>query len=150
MVEEANSSCIDKIITFVKNALEAHEKSKIPTGIILNSGASASQLGLYGHIQKQIRTNGVPFVSLDASDAPNLKTFLKTLITRAIQIQPDEVNGDGDLASSWSGGRKLLNYDLQLLYDWCTRQRNYNVVVLLQNAEAFENDVLTNFILLAK
>jgi origin recognition complex subunit 3 len=101
-------------------------------------------------------------VILQSGDAPNLKTALKKLIRNATNqgngMEDDEVNtakhGVSPLRYSSSDssltdqGRKLLNYDLQILHDHVKDHDFSKVVVAFQDSEAFESSLLAELIAL--
>lgn len=88
-------------------------------------------------------------VTLSAADGPNLRVFLKNLIRKATAHEDVQPHAHAaDLETDHYKGTKLLNYDLQILYDWCKPRRISKVVLVLQDSEAFDGTVLTDILAL--
>lgn len=86
-------------------------------------------------------------MALTSSECPNLKTLLKNLIRKATSADDDD--GDEHVFTRRKGPR-LLNYDLQLLFEWCKEQSPANVVVAFRDSEALEGSLLADAIQLMR
>jgi origin recognition complex subunit 3 len=120
--------------------------SRIPTGIILSGPGSASSNSLARRVadavQKQKRRIYVP---LDSGSAPHLKAVLKTLIQKATAITAEE-DEDDELALTSRKGPRLLNYDLQILYEHVRDRKIEQVVVSFPDTEALTSSLLSELI----
>lgn len=86
-------------------------------------------------------------VSLTSSLAPNLKTLLKNLIQKGTSA--DTLSDDEDEIGVGKSHRKkprLLNYDLQLLYNHVQEKNISRVVIAFQDCEAFDGGLLSDAI----
>ena len=133
------TSYLDEI---VQNAT----RSRIPTGIVLSGPGSASSNSLARRVadavQKQKRRIYVP---LDSGSAPHLKAVLKTLIQKATAITVEE-DEDDELALTSRKGPRLLNYDLQILYEHVRDRKIEQVVVSFPDTEALTSSLLSELI----
>ncbi|KAF4535182.1 Origin recognition complex subunit 3 [Lasiodiplodia theobromae] len=145
IVEHVHRATLTDIIDYIKTAaLDRHGTSKIPTGLVVAGPSIASHAQFFDSLAQ--RTAGEAdsaFVALTSSECPNLKTLLKHLIRKATSAEDD----DGDeLVAPRRKGPKLLNYDLQLLLDWCKERNPAHVVVTFRDSEAFEGPLLADAI----
>lgn len=126
--------------------MESTTTSRIPTGIILSGPGSASSTSLARRVanavQKQKRRIYVP---LDSGSAPHLKAVLKTLIQKATAITTEE-DEDDELALTTRKGPRLLNYDLQILYEHVRERKIEQVVVSFPDTEALSSSLLSELI----
>lgn len=93
------------------------------------------------------QADGSIFVPLNSTLAPNLKTLLKNLISKG--TSSDAQSDDEDEVDAVKPTRKrtrLLNYDLQLLYDYIREQGLSRVVVAFQDCETFDGALLSDAI----
>jgi origin recognition complex subunit 3 len=93
------------------------------------------------------QTDGSIFIPLTSTLAPNLKTLLKNLISKGTSA--DAQSDDEDEVDAVKPTRKrtrLLNYDLQLLYDYTQEKSLSRVVVAFQDCEAFDGALLSDAI----
>jgi origin recognition complex subunit 3 len=93
-------------------------------------------------VQKQKRRIYVP---LDSGSAPHLKAVLKTLIQKATAITAEE-DEDDELALTSRKGPRLLNYDLQILYEHVRDRKIEQVVVSFPDTEALSSSLLSELI----
>ena len=121
---------------------------KISAGLIITSPWASS--GFLERVQTRVlaeRRNA--FVTLRPSDAPNLKSLLKNLIRRATNSAVTGENDDDEqdaVSGTTTSGPKLLNYDLQILCDWCKTKRIDKVIIALRDCETFDVNVFSDFI----
>ncbi|KAF2146603.1 uncharacterized protein K452DRAFT_314852 [Aplosporella prunicola CBS 121167] len=145
VLTDVNRTTLDGIIDFVSGTPASKDQgSKIPTGLVVVGPSIASHAQFFDSLAKRTtqEANSV-FVTLTSGDCPNLKTLLKTLIRKGTSAE--DLDGD-ELVSTRRKGPKLLNYDLQLLHEWCKEQEPTHVVVAIQDSEAFEGSLLAEAI----
>lgn len=106
---------------------------------ITSQGLLFNQLST--HLRSQI--DG-PVVVLRSGDASNLKAVLKQIIRDATNQRPCE-DDEGEL-SSQRDGRKLLNYDLEILHGYVEVHQSQVVVVAFQDSEAFDTSLVADLI----
>ena len=132
--------------SYLDEIVEKSSASRIPTGIILSGPGSASSNSLARRVadavQKQKRRIYVP---LDSGSAPHLKAVLKTLIQKATAITAEE-DEDDELALTSRKGPRLLNYDLQILYEHVRDRKIEQVVVSFPDTEALSSSLLSELI----
>lgn len=123
----------------------------------------ASQDLLFKQLSDRLKVhiNG-PVITLLSGDASNLKTTLKKLIRDATNqgISGSEDNGlhleqdVGNFRTDFQNliltdqGRKLLNFDLEILYGFVKLYGIRKVVVAFQDSEAFEGSLLGELVML--
>jgi len=146
VIEDSYSNTLTEVIQFLDNASNSREDSKLPCGFILGELDSTVHAlffqQLAEHVSLQSRSI---FVQLKSSECTNLKSLLKTLIKKA---SPSNEDSDNEFANEQSSahGRKLLDYDVQTLYN-CIRKRDIGqLVVSFLDSEAFEASVLAEAI----
>jgi origin recognition complex subunit 3 len=84
---------------------------------------------------------------LTSSECPNLKTLLKNLIKKATLRPSDDDDDDPDNTTSSSRhGPKILDFDLNHLQEWQTKNRAERIVVTIQDSEAFGANMLDEMI----
>ena len=139
----------DEITTFIKDSdFSPDQGSRIPAGLVVAGPAIASHAQFFDSLAERVsnETESV-FVSLKSTECPNLKTLLKNVIRKATAAEEDD--GDEHVVTRRKGP-KLLNYDLQLLYEWCQDQQPKHVVVTFQDSEAFDGPLLADTIQLMR
>lgn len=86
---------------------------------------------------------------LSSKDATNLKNVLKKVIKDATQ-EDEGIDDDEDIRPRKSQGgnnsKKLLNYDLQILQNWCAEHRGMKVTVAIQDTEAFDGGIMADLV----
>ncbi|KAF8856979.1 hypothetical protein BDZ45DRAFT_691317 [Acephala macrosclerotiorum] len=154
ILDEANEGTLKDVTSFVqefrgeRSGHANRDTETIPTGFIATGPNIASQGLLFeqlsGHLKAEV--NG-PVVVLRSGDASNLKAILKKVIRDATnqKISLDE----DDKFTIGPGGRKLLNYDLEILYGFVRAQGCQAVVVAFQDSEAFDTSLIADLIALA-
>lgn len=149
VLDQANAATVNEVVEFINDSSEG-ETEKLQAGLIC-AGANISAHGsLFKQISNELKEQGNSIcVVLSASECSNLKGLLKNLITKSTAAT---IDGDEEQvrSSSYSRGPKLLNYDLQLLYDHVKRTNVQNVVVAFQDTEAFDAHTLSDAIDLFK
>jgi origin recognition complex subunit 3 len=134
------------VTSYLDEIVKSTTTSRIPTGIILSGPGSASSNSLARRVadavQKQKRRIYVP---LDSGSAPHLKAVLKTLIQKATAITAEE-DEDDELALTSRKGPRLLNYDLQILYEHVRDRKIEQVVVSFPDTEALTSSLLSELI----
>lgn len=146
-LEAIHSSTVQAISSYLDNAIQAHQTSAIPAGIILTGPSSASQTSIAQQISSSARAQKRrAYVSLESGVvATNLKAILKTLVQRATSSSTADDEED-DLVATTRKGPRLLNYDLQILSDYVRERKLEQVVVAFQATEALPSDLLSELI----
>ncbi|KAK8229748.1 origin recognition complex subunit [Phyllosticta capitalensis] len=145
IVADVHRSTQDEITNFIKDSdFSPDQGSRIPAGLVVAGPAIASHAQFFDSLAERVsnETESV-FVSLKSTECPNLKTLLKNVIRKATAAEEDD--GDEHVVTRRKGP-KLLNYDLQLLYEWCQDQQPKHVVVTFQDSEAFDGPLLADTI----
>lgn len=153
MLEQSNASTLDSIVSFVAEAAldrtqDGLESSEIPAGLIITGPSIASHAPFFEQLGRKIGASETKsrFVLLTANECPNLKTLLKTLIRKATSrtIEGDEDDLNDFIISAT--GPKMLDYDLAILQQWMSKQRLEQVVIAVQDSEAFDAILLSELI----
>ncbi|KAF2707572.1 hypothetical protein K504DRAFT_511410 [Pleomassaria siparia CBS 279.74] len=148
-LEEADIVTQEKIVKFVSAASQPeHEHSlAIPTGLVVVGPSIASHGPFFERLGRRIKedTNSANFV-LTSGESPNLKTFLKNLIKKATSRVEDDDDDDLRPSTSSKNGPKLLDFDLGHLQEWQNRNRVQNIVVTIQDSEAFDSSLLAEIV----
>lgn len=142
VIEDSHSNTLKEVIRFLDNASNSIEGSKLPCGFILGELDSTVHSlffqQLAEHVSHQSRNI---FVQLKSSECTNLKSLLKTLIRKASLTNEGSENEFANGESS-EHGRKLLDYDVHILYDCIRKNGIRQLVVSFLDSEAFEASVL--------
>lgn len=135
---------MEDVISFVSTPVDGSEAGQIHTAFIVAGAGVSSQKQFFKKLSDQIsRQTSYHLVSVSAGSSPNLKGFLKRIITDVIS-STDE-HGPGDDAFS---GRdiSILNYDLRILLEWAQRNEKDRILVAFEDSEAFDSALLTDII----
>ena len=146
VVKGANSHTQDKVVQFLNDILNSDSDGSLLCGFILGDLDSTVHASFFQQLDTTLGgLEGRLHVQLKASECLNLKALLKSLIQKAISTKG---NLEDELTNgiSSSNGRKLLDYDLQVLQDWVRKTRTSQVVVTFHNSEAFDGHVLAEAI----
>lgn len=134
----------------MRSARPEKYKGKIPTALVLTGPNIASHGPLFAQFRTRIRDvdRTGPVVILTSRDAPTLKGTLKKLIKDATEQDRsvDQEEDDDDELILGRKGAKLLNYDLQILQNWCALHPEQKVVIAIQDTEAFDSGILSDLI----
>lgn len=156
VIQSANKEVLDRVDDFVTNAPLERNRARLPTGLIVTGPAASSYSTLFDQIAtRTLARSDVTFVQLRAAESVNLKLLLKNLI-RKIVGSSDDVSGrnedddDQEIMIQSAKRTRLLNYDLQIVLDWCQARDVRSVVIALQDSEAFETTVLSEAIQLLR
>ncbi|KAF2088296.1 hypothetical protein K490DRAFT_40083 [Saccharata proteae CBS 121410] len=148
VLESVNRSTLDSIVGFIADSgsSEILNAARIPTGLVVAGPSIASHGKFFGSLAREVvEETSSCFVSLSSNECPNLKTLLKNLISKATSQVAEDEDGEEQL-STRRKGPKLLNYDLQILYEWFQEQDLRHVVVAIQDSEASEGHLLADAI----
>lgn len=119
---------------------------RIPTGIILTGPGSASLNSLSRRVATSVQNQKRRlYVSLESGSAPHLKAVLKVLIQKATATTVEE-DEDDELATTSRKGPRLLNYDLQILYEYVRDRKIEQVVVSFPDTEALGSNLLSELV----
>ncbi|TKA83729.1 hypothetical protein B0A55_00037 [Friedmanniomyces simplex] len=149
-----NTSTVDKVWEFLNQAILHGQSGRIPTGIILTGADGATEAGISKQVAEKARVGKHRriLVSLSSNSGANLKALLKSLIAKATSRQTgshddEDVDDEEDgLRKTRSTGTKLLNYDLQILHNHVRESLTEQVIVTLEDTEAFDSDLLSELV----
>lgn len=145
-LEATNSHTIRDLQDFLISSAQDTPNDRIPTAIVSAGRDAATQQGLVEKLkQSDSGEEARAFVSLAAASASNLKAALKIIIQKAT-AQNVGLDEDEDLQISSSKGPKLLNYDLQILCDHVKERNLSQIVLCIEDTEAFNSDLLSDLI----
>ncbi|KAI9802243.1 MAG: hypothetical protein M1825_002964 [Sarcosagium campestre] len=151
ILQASNKSALDEVGRFVEHASSKAYDNQIPTALILTGPSISSHGLLFQQLFSRIKANEqLPVVALSSNRAANLKTFLKIVISEGIDSGGKTQSDVENSAKDHPATRKLLKYDLQILYDHVRARGIQKVVVAFQDSEAFDGGILTDLITLFK
>lgn len=147
VVQGANSDTLNKVLEFLEDVSSSERDANLPCGFILGDLDSTVHTSFFQQLAETLANQRRKiYVQLKASECPNLKTLLKTLIQKATSTNDsgeDELtNGVASNLGRKTSNRKVLDYDLQLLHDWVWKTKTKQVVVTFQDSEAFQGHVI--------
>lgn len=124
------------------------EQATIPTGLIVAGPSIASHGPFFERLGRKVRKDAdSAYIILTSGECPNLKTLLKNLIKKVTSRIEDDDEDDLDRpATSSRRGPKLLNYDLGHVQEWRKENRVSNIVVAIQDSEAFDAALLADVV----
>ncbi|KAI5786389.1 origin recognition complex subunit 3 N-terminus-domain-containing protein [Peziza echinospora] len=149
ILTSVNEKMMSEVSNFVRNAAPERYDGKIPTAVILVGPNIASHGPLFSQLATRIQYDEKigPVVELSSKDASNLKGVLKKLIRDATQEdQGLDDEDDVPTGKKQQGGPKLLNYDLQILQNWCFERPGMKVTVAVQDTDAFDSGILSDLV----
>lgn len=129
---------------------------QIPTGLIVTGPNIASQQLLFLQISECLQANPLDIVvTIRSANAGNLKSALKKIIGDATnqswQDEDDEHDDQPDQYQQKSNdifkrGRKLLNYDLEILHNFIRERSCRRFIVAFQDSEAFDVSIISQLV----
>ena len=121
---------------------------RMPAGIIYTGPNATSQGTIVEQLKAYDDSDGRRiFVSLPATSASNLKAALKWVNQKSTAATvSDDGDEDEDEAVDGPKGSRLLNYDLQILANHVRERKLKQVVLDLQDIEAFDANLLSELI----
>lgn len=144
---------LDDVYNFVTTCEPGVSHSgKIPTALVLAGPNIASHAPLFAQFAERLskKEQVGPTVVLTSKDAPNIKAALKKIIRDATfgGENAEEVAWDDEEEELILGkkGQKLLNYDLQILQNWCSVHPGKRVIIAIQDTEAFDTSVMSSLV----
>ncbi|KAL2065095.1 hypothetical protein VTL71DRAFT_4235 [Oculimacula yallundae] len=145
ILSEANEGTLAEVTSFVSGHGLVRQTEKVPTGFVVTGPNITSQGLLFNQLAAHLKSQiDGPVVTLRSGDASNLKAVLKQLIRDATN-QKSSMDDDEDI-SSHKDGRKLLNYDLEILHGHVESHESQAVVVAFQDSEAFDTSLMADLI----
>ncbi|KAI9857506.1 MAG: hypothetical protein M1824_004766 [Vezdaea acicularis] len=142
ILQDVNAKTINGVAEFVNLATPDEYNGKVPAGLILAGPNIASHSFLFQQIETRINLQtGGPFILLNAGESLNLKTVLKKVIKEATNETNEE-----EVSQSFLRGRKLLNFDLQILQTYVESHGSSRVVIAFQDSDAFDGDLLAELV----
>ncbi|MCJ1375798.1 hypothetical protein MMC20_007035 [Loxospora ochrophaea] len=145
LIQETNIKTVNEVIDFVDGIDNTTCNGKIPAGLIVVGSNGAVYSSLTKPLTARLKDEKqAVVVNLAAGQAPVLKSALKEIIQQAVSVVLSDED-DAELSRTRKGPR-LLNYDLQRLYDFVQSHSIPKVVVSFQNSEAFDGSLLADLI----
>lgn len=126
--------------------------STIPAAFVLTGPNIASQNLLFDQLDEILNSgSSSKCVRLRSTDAVNLKTTLKKIVRDATSQSSgfNDDDNDPELALSYSG-RRFLDYDLEALFTYVELNKIRQVVIALQDSEAFDTALIADLVMLFK
>ncbi|KAF8456315.1 origin recognition complex subunit 3 N-terminus-domain-containing protein [Terfezia claveryi] len=149
ILASVNEKMLEEVSEFVKRAIPESYDGKVPTAVILVGPNIASHGLLFNQLATRIQVNERigPAVVLSSKDATNLKGVLKKLIKDATQ-EDQGLDDEDTVVTKKTQGAKLLNYDLQILQNWCQKpaHEGLKVTIAIQDTEAFDSNILSDLV----
>jgi origin recognition complex subunit 3 len=147
ILDSFNQKTLDDVSAFVQSASPEAYDGKLPTALVLTGPNIAAHGPLFAQFGRRIRDldHAGPVVVLTSKDAANLKGTLKKLIKDATQ-QDEGMDDEEEEVIVGRKGAKLLNYDLQILQNWCALHKGQKVVIAVQDTEAFDSGILADLV----
>lgn len=147
-VNTINSSTISDIISFLDDAAVAKSTERIPAGLVLAGPSSALRNSIAAHVSAQEGDSNIKrlLVPITSSAGSNVKNALKAIIQKTTSRPLDIDDEELEEQSSFRKGPKLLNYDLQILHDYVQERHVRQVVIAIEDTEAFDGDLLSELI----
>ncbi|CCU76099.1 origin recognition complex subunit [Blumeria hordei DH14] len=119
----------------------------IPTGFIVTGPNISSQEFLFNQISSRLRAHiKGSVVIIRSTDVSNIKSVLKQLIRDAIS-QGSEILDDNS-SYNIENGRKLLNFDLQILHNFVKKHGSTAITIAFQDSEAFDTKIVGELVTL--
>ena len=141
-LDATNLQTLTELEEFLSSAPKDAQPGRIPTAIISAGPDVVSHQQIVGQLQRQTAESGRRvFVSLAAASATNLKAALKAIIQKATS-QNEGLDEDEEVQTH-EKGPKLLNYDLQILHDYVCDRKVDQVVLSIEDTEAFNSELLS-------
>lgn len=147
-LDNINAATVDNVASFVDNVGQNAQPGRISSGIILSGPSTVLSSAIFRRLSRRQDGGGAArvVVPLSSSSGSNLKAILKALIQRATLRQTGLDDEEDEVQSAQRKGGRLLNYDLQLLYDHVREHQIPQVVVAFEDTEAFDNDLFSELI----
>lgn len=137
-------------MTFIASSSQTleHGLTCIPTGLIIAGPSIASHGAFFDRLGRKIRKElNCAYVLMTSGECPNLKTLLKNLIKKATsRVEEDDDEDGGRVGGASRNGPRVMDFDLQHLWDWQGRMGVEKIVVAVQDSEAFDAGLLTEMI----
>lgn len=147
MLDKANLEVAAKVDFFIRDPSH-HDINKVCAGFIVTGPSGVSGFNFFARLLASLAAErDRVMISLEASDCPNLKSCLKALIRKGVGGQNVRDDED-DSAVSAQDRSRLLNFDLQLLQQYCTQQEVSKVIVAFPDSEAYAASLLSDIITL--
>lgn len=143
-----NATTVGEVVTFLDQSVAVDRTGRIPTGLILAGPNSALRNSIASQVSSRSdSTTRRIFISLSSGSGSNLKALLKSINQRATSrtIAVDDEDELEEVLTSRKGP-KLLNYDLQILYDYVQERSLQQVVIAFEDTEAFDSDLLSELL----
>jgi origin recognition complex subunit 3 len=139
VLDEANSLTLNEITRFLEAQDLPSESGTIPSAFVLAGPDTTSHASFFKQLATRINNNSKQIlVSLDASQCPNLKTLLKSLIQKITSQDEEEISDEY--------GTRLLDYDLQIAQIWLQDKGKNVMAVAIENSESFQSHLLSEMI----
>jgi origin recognition complex subunit 3 len=146
VIKTANEATLEEVNNFLTQCRNQNHREGLPAGFLLAGPSIAAHTLIFEQLQERTQDDiGHIFIPVSSGEGPNLKTLLKAII----KIGTSQSRSDGDeldLLPSKKSGRKLLDYDLQLLSEWIKENGMDQCTIVFRDCEAFDSAVLSEAI----
>ncbi|KAL8682151.1 MAG: hypothetical protein Q9186_001772 [Xanthomendoza sp. 1 TL-2023] len=144
LFDNTTSDTIDQVCNFVKNSSHTDSEALIPSALIVVGPSNST----YTNIVRSIETHLQPqvdfvVVNIVPSQVVNLKSVLKLINTHATGAAAIAEEDDG---SRHEQHGRLLNYDLQILYNHVQYHSTKKVILAFHDSETFDGALLNDII----
>lgn len=143
-----NEASVEEITTYVHSVTARDSSSKLPSAIIAAGPNISAHGAILEQLEKTVTEHGRKcFVVLTSGQASNLKSLLKSLISKATSSEAFQDDDDDEQPLDAQRGRpRLLSYDLQILYNAVLERKLEQVIIAFQDCEAFDGALLSDTI----
>jgi origin recognition complex subunit 3 len=146
VIKTANETTLEGITSFLRESQLDEAFDSLSAGFILAGPNISAHAIIFEQLQERNSDErSTIFITVSSSDASNLKTLLKAIIkigTSQRTTDEDELS----LAPSKRSGRRLLDYDLELLHDFVQENNVKQIVLAVRDCEAVDSLVLSEAI----
>ena len=142
----ANTETISEVTEFINQSLPSSQTGHQIPSCLITAGPNLVSYGIFfKDLSESLKsTSNSILVSINASESPNLKTILKYIIANVTNDQAADT--DDEHVSLKYKGRKMLNYDLQIIQDWLKDRDVNKIVIALEESEAFDNSMIGDIV----
>ncbi|KAL8699426.1 MAG: hypothetical protein Q9224_001418 [Gallowayella concinna] len=144
LFDNTTSDTIDQVCNFVKNSSHTDSEALIPSALIVVGPSNSTYTNIVRSIETRLQPQ-VDFVVVNIvpSQVVNLKSVLKLINTHATGAAAIAEEDDG---SRHEQHGRLLNYDLQILYNHVQYHSTKKVILAFHDSETFDGALLNDII----
>jgi origin recognition complex subunit 3 len=149
VIRDSSARILHDIVDFVSTSsgrmgAATTPLAKVPTALITTGAGSISHDGLFSLLAEAFAAQPLQvYISVSATDAPNLKTLLKNINQKGTRsVHDDDIDEDDAVPRVRTKGPKLLSYDLEILRRHVESANARTVVLAVRDSEAVDAGVL--------